>query len=328
MHEGRALTGEEQTAAVLQVQNLAVSYAIDEGAIHAVDGVSFDLMPGETYAVVGESGSGKSTLALSLLGLAPVTSGQVMLEGTRLTDLGRAGLSRIRGHRIAMIFQEPMTSLNPVLTVGYQLSEAIRLHHSVSRRDARDHACDMLTKVGISDSLRRFRQYPHELSGGMRQRVMIAMALSCNPAVLVADEPTTALDVTVQAQILDLIAQLQNEMGTAVVLITHDIGVVAETADRIAVMYAGRIVEEAPTATLFADPHHPYTRGLLKSVPRVDVAPDGKALTTMPGSAPSMRHRHEGCPFRERCDKAHGLCTSTPPLTTDGKHSVRCWLHV
>lgn len=328
MQKGTALTGHEETAPVLQVQNLSVSYPIDGGAVHAVDGVTFELIPSETYAVVGESGSGKSTLALSLLGLVPVTGGQVTLEGTNLTGLGRTELSRVRGHRIAMIFQEPMTSLNPVLTVGYQLSEAIRLHRCVSRRKARDHACDMLTKVGISDALRRFRQYPHELSGGMRQRVMIAMALSCNPAVLVADEPTTALDVTVQAQILDLIAQLQDEMGTAVVLITHDIGVVAETADRIAVMYAGRIVEEAPTATLFAHPHHPYTRGLLRSVPRVDVAPVGKALPTMPGSAPSMLNRHEGCPFRDRCDKAHDLCTTPPPLTTDGKHSVRCWLHV
>jgi len=328
MKEGRTFATGGQPAPVLSVRQLGVRYSLDDGVIHAVNGVSFELMPGETYAIVGESGSGKSTLALSLLGLAPVTDGEVRLDSMSITGLDRAALARVRGHRIAMIFQEPMTSLNPVLTVGYQLTEAIRLHRNIGRREARDHAGDMLTKVGISDARRRLGQYPHELSGGMRQRVMIAMALSCNPAVLVADEPTTALDVTVQAQILDLIADLQHEMGTAVVLITHDIGVVAEVADRIAVMYAGRIVEEAPTATLFSNPRHPYTKGLLRSVPRVDVNPTGKPLPAMAGGAPSMRVMPQGCAFKERCEHAHVRCGELPPVTAEGVHSVRCWLYV
>jgi oligopeptide/dipeptide ABC transporter ATP-binding protein len=314
-------------ASVLSVRDLSVRYDLEDGQIQAVVEVSFDLRPGETFAIVGESGSGKSTLALSLLGMAPVTAGDIRLHGQRIAGLGRAAMSKIRGHRIAMIFQEPMTSLNPVLTVGYQLTEAIRLHTSLGRRGAAQHAVLMLSKVGISDAERRLRQYPHELSGGMRQRVMIAMALSCNPAVLVADEPTTALDVTVQAQILDLIADLQRDLGTAVVLITHDIGVVAETADRIAVMYAGRIVEEAPTAQLFAHPRHPYTQGLLRSVPRVDVPRTDKPLPSMSGSAPSMRHVPAGCPFRDRCDQVHDRCSETPPLVRIGTDSVRCWLH-
>lgn len=314
-------------APALSVRDLSVRYDLEDGQIQAVVDVSFDLRSGETFAIVGESGSGKSTLALSLLGMAPVTAGDIRLGGQSIAGLGRAALSKIRGHRIAMIFQEPMTSLNPVLTVGYQLMEAIRLHKTMGRREAARHAAVMLGKVGISDAERRLRQYPHELSGGMRQRVMIAMALSCNPGVLVADEPTTALDVTVQAQILDLIAHLQRDLGTAVVLITHDIGVVAETADRIAVMYAGRIVEEAPTARLFAQPRHPYTQGLLRSVPRVDVPRTDKPLPSMSGSAPSMRHVPAGCPFRDRCDQVHGRCNETPPLVRIGTDSVRCWLH-
>ncbi|QIZ82651.1 ABC transporter ATP-binding protein [Thalassovita gelatinovora] len=300
---------------------------MDEASIHAVNGVTFDLAPRETYAIVGESGCGKSTVALSLLGLTPIVGGEIVLDSARLTEMGRAEMARVRGHKIAMIFQEPMTSLNPVLTVGYQLIEAIRLHTSMGKRAAREHAAKMLGRVGMSDAERRLRQYPHELSGGMRQRVMIAMALSCNPAVLVADEPTTALDVTVQAQILALIDQLREEFGTAVVLITHDIGVVAETANRIAVMYAGRIVEEAPTAALFADPRHPYTRGLLASVPRVDRVPDGQPMPTMEGSAPSMRQLPEGCPFRARCSHSTEKCETDPPVRVGEGRMVRCWLY-
>jgi oligopeptide/dipeptide ABC transporter ATP-binding protein len=328
MSDSRASASEQRPGVVLSVRDLFVQYKLEEGHIRAVDGVSFDLRPGETFAIVGESGSGKSTLALALMQMAPVSSGEIRLNGANVVGLGRSALSQIRGRQIAMIFQEPMTSLNPVLSVGYQLTEAIRLHTPMGRSEARLHAAAMLTKVGIADADRRLRQYPHELSGGMRQRVMIAMALSCNPQVLVADEPTTALDVTVQAQILDLIADLQREMGSAVVLITHDIGVVAETADRIAVMYAGRIVEEAPTEQLFANPLHPYTQGLLKSVPRVDIPRTVNPLPSMPGNAPSMRNSQQGCPFRDRCNQAQGRCTEPPPLTQLGSASVRCWLHV
>lgn len=328
MQEGLGLAETAIGAPVLSVRDLAVRYDLEDGTIHAVNGVSFDLTPGETYAIVGESGSGKSTLALALLGLVPISAGSVTLGGTTLTGLDQAALSRIRGQRIAMIFQEPMTSLNPVLTVGYQLAEAIRLHRPIGRRAARHEAARMLSRVGISEAERRFGQYPHELSGGMCQRVMIAMALSCEPAVLVADEPTTALDVTVQAQILSLIAELQRETRTAVVLITHDISVVAEVADRVAVMYAGQIVEEAPTAALFANPRHLYTKGLLHSAPRVDRAPDGRPLPAMPGAAPSLRTLFQGCAFRDRCAEAHDRCANTPPPIRDGARDVKCWLYV
>ncbi len=312
---------------VLTVRDLQVSYQTDDGPVPAVTGVSLDLAAGETYAIVGESGSGKSTVALALLALAPIVGGEVRLAGRDLAGLSRHELRRLRGREIAMIFQEPMTSLNPVLTLGYQLIETIRLHQPLDRAAARGRAIEMLEKVGISDPARRLAQYPHELSGGMRQRVMIAMALSCNPRVLVADEPTTALDVTVQAQILSLLDDLRAEFGTGVVLITHDIGVVAETADRIGVMYAGQLIEEAPTADLFASPMHPYTRGLLASVPRVDLPPAGGPLAALHGTPPKPGKAPPGCPFRPRCGEAMDVCSTMPPLTRQGLRSVRCWLH-
>jgi peptide/nickel transport system ATP-binding protein len=315
------------TSPVLSVRNLHVRYDLDGHSVHAVSGVSFDISARETYAIVGESGSGKSTVALSLLNLTPVVAGSVTLAGQDLTKLDRNELSKVRGSRIAMVFQEPATSLNPVLTVGYQITETIRLHEPMGRRAARARAVEMLRRVGLSDPERRLDQYPHELSGGMRQRVMIAMALSCRPEVLVADEPTTALDVTVQAEILDLLDRLRDEFGTAIVLITHDIGVVAETADRVGVMYAGQIIEEAPTNALFAEPRHPYTRGLLASVPRVDRAPDGALLPSLSGTPPSMRAVLEGCPFRPRCSEAMEKCAQTPPRVDGNGRYVRCWLH-
>ena len=318
---------EPMPGSVLSVRDLAVHYQTDDGAVPAVNGVSFDLMPGETYAIVGESGSGKSTVALALLALAPVVGGSVRLGGRDIAAMGRAELRRLRGREIAMIFQEPMTSLNPVLTLGYQLVETIRLHQPLNRTAARSRAVEMLEKVGISDPARRLNQYPHELSGGMRQRVMIAMALSCNPRVLVADEPTTALDVTVQAQILTLLDQLRAEFGTAILLITHDIGVVAETADRIGVMYAGQLIEEASASDLFETPLHPYTRGLLASVPRVDLPPAGGPLAALAGTPPRPGKAPPGCPFRPRCADAMAHCTTMPPEARQGRHSVRCWLH-
>ncbi|MGY6704838.1 ABC transporter ATP-binding protein [Roseinatronobacter sp.] len=318
---------EPMPGAVLNVRDLAVHYKTDDGTVPAVNGVSFDLMPGETYAIVGESGSGKSTVALALLALAPVVGGAVRLAGRDIAAMGRTELRRLRGREIAMIFQEPMTSLNPVLTLGYQLVETIRLHQPLDRPAARLRAVEMLAKVGISDPARRLDQYPHELSGGMRQRVMIAMALSCNPRVLVADEPTTALDVTVQAQILSLLDQLRAELGTAILLITHDIGVVAETADRIGVMYAGQLIEQATASDLFETPLHPYTRGLLASVPRVDLPPAGGPLAALAGTPPRPGNTPPGCPFRPRCADAMAHCTTMPPEVLRGRHSVRCWLH-
>ena len=319
---------EPMPGAVLSVRDLAVHYQTDDGPVPAVNGVSLDLLPGETYAIVGESGSGKSTVGLALLALAPVVGGAVRLAGRDIAAMGKPELRRLRGREIAMIFQEPMTSLNPVLTLGYQLVETIRLHQSLDRAAARAHAVEMLEKVGISDPSRRLDQYPHELSGGMRQRVMIAMALSCNPRVLVADEPTTALDVTVQAQILTLLDQLRVEFGTAILLITHDIGVVAETADRIGVMYAGQLIEEASASDLFQTPLHPYTRGLLASVPRVDLPPAGGPLAALAGTPPRPGKAPPGCPFRPRCSDAMVHCTTMPPEARQGRHSVGCWLHV
>ncbi len=318
--------------APLRVMNLRTSFHTRYGVARAVDGVSFHVRRGETLALVGESGCGKTVTALSLMRLVSepgrIEKGQVMLNGRDLTGLAEPEMCAVRGAELAMVFQEPMTSLNPVLTCGYQIAEAVSLHHDVSRVEARDRAIDMLRLVHISAPEQRMREYPHQLSGGMRQRVMIAMALSCRPDVLIADEPTTALDVTIQAQILDLLRELQAEMDMAVLLITHDLGVVAETADRVAVMYAGRIVESATTEKLFANPQHPYTHGLLRSVPPMDGTRD--RLETIPGSVPDMRSLAVGCRFAPRCGSADAECTSAQPELerapgAGGDHTVSCW---
>jgi oligopeptide/dipeptide ABC transporter ATP-binding protein len=309
---------------ILEVSDLTVSFATDGGVVRAVEGVSFGLAAGEILAIVGESGSGKSVTAQTLIGLtrAPnaTISGSVRFDGVELTDLDDDGLRGVRGERIAMIFQDPMTSLNPVYRVGDQMIEMIRAHRDVSKREARERAVDLLRSVGIPNPERRVHDYPHEFSGGMRQRVMIAMALSLDPDVLIADEPTTALDVTVQAQILRLLDQLNRDRGLAVVLITHDLGVVAEIADRVAVMYAGQIVEEATLDELFYDPLHPYTWGLLGSIARLD-RPNPARLAQIPGQPPSLLRPPTGCRFAPRCPHEFAKCAEPPPLDRD-----RCWL--
>src|SRR5271156_1848314 len=282
---------------ILEVADLRTWFFTRDGVVRAVDGVSFHVIPGETLAIVGESGCGKSVTALSVLRLIPsppgrIVSGMIRFAGRDLLSLGEAEMRDVRGNEISMIFQEPMTSLNPVLTIGHQIAETLTLHQGLSRRAALDRAIEMLTLVRIPEAERRIRQYPHQLSGGMRQRVMIAMALSCNPKVLIADEPTTALDVTIQAQILNLMHELKQKLGTAVILITHDLGVVAETAQRVVVMYAGRKVEEAPVEVLFEEPLHPYTRGLMRAIPRLDVEADAAGtrprLQEIPGLVPNL----------------------------------------
>lgn len=309
---------------ILEVDDLHVSFATDGGVVHAVDGVSFQLDAGEILAIVGESGSGKSVTAQTVLGLtrAPnaTISGAVRYDGRDLTDLDDRELREVRGERIAMIFQDPMTSLNPVYRVGDQIVEMIRAHRDVSKREARDLAVELLKSVGIPNPERRVRHYPHEFSGGMRQRVMIAMALALDPDVLIADEPTTALDVTVQAQILRLLGKLNEERGLAVVLITHDLGVVAEIADRVAVMYAGQIVEDASLEDAFYDPQHPYTWGLLGSIARLDDDRTAR-LAQIAGQPPSLLTPPTGCRFAARCPHEFEKCSEPPPLDGD-----RCWL--
>jgi oligopeptide transport system ATP-binding protein len=301
---------------LLNVENLSVEFRTDDGVVQAVNGISFDLAPGETLGIVGESGSGKSVTNLALMGLIPrppgkVTSGRAMYRDRDLLSLSQHELKSIRGRRIAMIFQDPMTALNPFLTISDQLTEMTRLHLGLSQQAARRHAIEMLEQVGIPGAARRLDSYPHEFSGGMRQRVMIAMALSCNPEILIADEPTTALDVTIQAQILDLIRELQKQHGTAVILVTHALGVVANLCRRVLVMYAGRIVEEATVESLFAQPRHPYTLGLLNSIPRGD----GDRLQAIEGHPPNMAHPPGGCPFHPRCQFRQEVCEQKmPPL--------------
>jgi oligopeptide/dipeptide ABC transporter ATP-binding protein len=304
-------------APLLRIRDLRTYFRTDDGVVKAVDGVSFDLRAGETLGIVGESGSGKSVASLSLLKLVPqppgyFPSGEIHFAGRDLMQTTEADMRRLRGNRLAMIFQDPMTSLNPYLTIERQLTEVLELHRGQSRRQARAGALQMLVRVGIPDPERRLCAFPHELSGGMRQRVMIAMALLCEPQLLIADEPTTALDVTIQAQILTLIKKLQAELGTSVILITHDLGVVAGMADRVAVMYAGRIVETGPVEQIFAHPRHPYTRGLLRSVPRLDGAPD-EALAPIAGLPPDLSALPPGCPFRPRCDRAQERCAREYP---------------
>ena len=304
---------------ILSVNDLQVEFAGHGRVVRAVRGLSYDIGPGETIGLVGESGSGKSVSALSLLGLLPkrvgkVTAGTAIFQGHDLLHLSDEELRKIRGARIAMIFQDPLSSLNPVLTIGRQITEAIETHRNVSAKDARKRAIELLELVGIPGAASRINDYPHQFSGGMRQRAMIAMALSCEPTLLIADEPTTALDVTIQAQILELLRRLRAELGMAVLLITHDLGVVAGFADRLAVMYAGRLVELGPTETLLADPAHPYTIGLLRSLPRLD-RPRQAALTPIEGSPPDLASDLEGCPFAPRCAWRLERCwTDAPPL--------------
>jgi oligopeptide transport system ATP-binding protein len=301
---------------LLNVEHLSVEFRTDDGVVQAVNDVSFQLAPGETLGIVGESGSGKSVTNLALMGLIPqppgnVTSGRAMFGDRDLLGLSQRELRTIRGRRIAMIFQDPMTALNPFLTISDQLTEITQLHLGLSHSAARQHAIKMLEQVGIPGAARRLDNYPHEFSGGMRQRVMIAMALSCNPEILIADEPTTALDVTIQAQILDLIRELQKQHGTAVILVTHNLGVVANLCRRMLVMYAGRIVEEGTVESLFAQPQHPYTLGLLNSIPRGDV----ERLQAIEGQPPNMTHPPPGCPFHPRCPFRRDVCDDQlPPL--------------
>ncbi len=322
--------------AILEVRDLHTQFDTLDGVVRAVDGVSFELERGETLGIVGESGCGKSVTALSILRLIPtetgrIASGSIRFEGEELTALGEEAMKRLRGHRISMIFQEPMTSLNPVLTVGTQIAENVVRHLGVPWRAARDRACEMLDLVRIADARRRLDEYPHQLSGGMRQRVMIAMALSCDPQVLIADEPTTALDVTIQAQILDLMLELKEKTGTAIVLITHDLGVVAETTQRVVVMYAGRKVEEAPVEVLFDEPLHPYTRGLMRAIPRLDIEADAAGtrprLQEIPGLVPNLTRPIIGCAFAPRCGFATDRCRAEPPPLVDAGagHMVACW---
>jgi peptide/nickel transport system ATP-binding protein len=316
---------------LLDVDGLKTHFFTRDGVVRAVDGVSFRVHAGETLAVVGESGCGKSVTSLSILRLVAsppgrIVSGRLLFEGRDLLALDEAGMRDIRGNEIAMIFQEPMTSLNPVLTIGRQIGEALTLHRGLSRAAARRRAVELLVQVGISEPEQRIDQYPHQLSGGMRQRVMIAMALACRPRLLIADEPTTALDVTIQAQILDLMRRLKEDSGAAILLITHDLGVVAEMAQRVVVMYAGRKVEEAPVDELFAQPLHPYTRGLMKSIPRLDDI-ETRRLAEIPGMVPSLREPIEGCYFAARCPHATERCRREyPPLEEKAAgHSVACW---
>ncbi len=316
--------------AVLDVRGLRTLFHTDDGEFAAVDGVSFSVEAGRTLAIVGESGCGKSVTALSVMGLVPnppghIAGGSIRFEGTELVGAPASQLQDLRGNGIAMIFQEPMSSLNPVFTIGEQIVEGLLRHRKISRAEAMERAIAMLTKVRIPAPEQRFHEHPHKLSGGMRQRAMIAMALACEPRLLIADEPTTALDVTIQAQILDLMRTLQTETGTAVILITHDLGVVAEVADEVVVMYAGRVVERAPVQTLFDAPQHPYTVGLLGSVPRLDV--QRTRLAAIEGQVPNPLRRGVGCGFAERCPFADARChAEAPALREVGvQHESACW---
>ena len=321
---------------LLTVEDLRVRFHTRDGVIHALNGIGFDLKPRETLGIVGESGCGKSVLSLAVMGLIPtppgrIASGRICLDGRDLLSLGRRQMRRIRGNEVAMIFQEPMTSLNPVFTIGQQIVEVIKLHQGLDARKASAKAAEYLDLVRIPEARRRMDQYPHEMSGGMRQRAMIAMALSCEPKVLIADEPTTAIDVTIQAQILGLIAQLKKQIDTAIIMITHDLGVVAETADRVMVMYAGSKLEEAPVGSLFSQPRHPYTQGLMASLPRIDTPVKGAGarvrLQEIPGSVPSLKQPPEGCTFAQRCHMAQARCKKEIPALERiaPGHWVACW---
>lgn len=318
------------TEKLLQVKNLVTKFRTADGVLPAVRGVSFSVNKGETLCIVGESGCGKSITSLSIMGLLPnngsITNGQILFEEKDLTKFTQEQLRKIRGNKISMIFQEPMTALNPVFTVGYQIRESLIIHKRLSKREAHKEGIELLNQVGIPYPEKRMNQYPHELSGGMRQRVMIAIALACKPSLLIADEPTTALDVTIQAQILDLINDLKAELGMGVIMVTHDMGVVAEVADRVMVMYAGEKIEEGDVESIFNNPQHPYTRGLLNSVPNVD--DEEYELDPIPGSLPGLNEEITGCRFHPRCAFATDKCRGESPksFVVSQSHIVSCWL--
>lgn len=317
---------------LLEVIDLKTTFSTDDGELSAVDGVTFNLNPGETLGIVGESGSGKSVTSLSIMGLIPKPPGKiygsVRYKDQELVDLSEKKMRELRGNEIAMIFQEPMTSLNPVFTIGNQMLEAIKLHLKLSNKESKKLAIEMLKLVGIPRAEEIMNEYPHQLSGGMRQRIMIAMAMSCNPSILIADEPTTALDVTIQAQILDLMKKLKKEHGTSILLITHDLGVVAEMCERVIVMYTGKVVEEADVRTIFHNPMHPYTKGLIKSTPKLST--ETKRLYTIPGNVPSLSDMPKGCSFAPRCEYVMDICTIQTPdlIVVEEGHKSRCWLNV
>jgi oligopeptide/dipeptide ABC transporter ATP-binding protein len=316
---------------LLDIDDLHVTFRSEDGLVTAVNGLSFELAPGETLGIVGESGSGKSVTALSIMRLlaknATVNANRLAFAGENLPDLGEAEMRRIRGHKIAMIFQDPMTSLNPVLSIGEQIGEAVRLHLGLNKREARDRVVEMLRKVRISSPEKRLGDYPHQFSGGMRQRVMIAMALSCNPQLLIADEPTTALDVTIQAQVLELMNDLQRETGTAIVLITHDLGVVAEVCKHVLVMYGGNMVEYGSAEQIFSQPRMPYTQGLLASLPRLDDT-EHRKLVPIKGQPPNLLRLPPGCAFAPRCAYRMPICDRPVPLYDFGEgHVARCFLY-
>jgi|YNPNPStandDraft_1061719.scaffolds.fasta_scaffold28305_2 peptide/nickel transport system ATP-binding protein len=336
--EGSMTEARSAKPALLEVQELKTGFQTERGWAWAVNGVSFSIERGKTLCLVGESGCGKTVTGLSILRLVPsppgrIVSGRIRLDGTELLDLPEKDMRRIRGNRISMIFQEPMTSLNPVFTVGSQVEEAIRLHQKVSRGEARKRAIEMFGRVGLPSPEQTIRDYPNQLSGGMRQRVMIAMALSCHPDVLIADEPTTALDVTIQAQILDLMSALQKQMGMAILFITHDLGIVAQIADEVAIMYAGKIVEHAPVVDLYDRPRHPYTVGLLRSVPKPRLGEgERRRLDAIPGAVPDLARLPAGCSYQDRCPWVFEKCRrEEPPLlaagqgTAAGRRRSACW---
>ena len=320
-------------ANLLEVKDLATHFFTQDGVVKAVDGISYTLAEGEVLGVVGESGCGKSVHALSIMRLVAnppgrIVGGEILFEGENLLNMDDSEMRHIRGNRIAMVFQEPMTSLNPVLTIGRQLTETLELHQKMARREARTRAAELLQTVGIPDAESRLSDYPHQFSGGMRQRVMIAMALSCNPRLIIADEPTTALDVTIQAQILELMRDLAVEFGTAMVIITHNLGVVARYAHRVVVMYAGKIVETGTAHDIYGNPRHPYTIALLNSVPRLD-ATERVRLDAIEGLPPDLVDLPQGCSFAPRCKYAYERCTQETPvlLETDTNHTSACWRH-
>lgn len=316
---------------LLEVKNLKTQFKVKNGLVNAVNGIDFEFDKGEVLAIVGESGSGKSVTSLSIMGLIPnppgkIIEGEILYNGEDLVKKSKKELQDIRGSKISMIFQEPMTSLNPVFTIGKQIAEAVLRHEKVSKKEAMKTAEDMLRLVGIPSPEKRIKDYPHQLSGGMRQRVMIAMALACNPELLIADEPTTALDVTIQAQILELILELKEKLGTAILLITHDLGVVAEVAEKVVVMYCGKIVEKADVKTLFANPMHPYTKGLLQSIPKMDEKKE--RLYMIKGMVPNPLDMPKGCAFSDRCESCMEICRSEQPvLKKHGNTMVSCFLY-